>query len=633
VFLLALILLGGGSGSALAAPVSLEVITPKAVVGEELSFALKFDLDDPDVPIDVSKVVYGGQAIPYTVGTQSNSSFTMVVNGKTIRSSSSITKSYLFRLQAAKVGELTVGPFPVTVGDETYEAGPVKFTITPKPTSDNLKFLTEVVNPQAEYYPSQVVDLRCRILYRGFPGSPVIKDMTLPILRDMNFQRIAESDPDFRIPVNGGQTEIKARQGSDYYQGQRYNSLEFHLKFRLMHPGEFHFTNSIKMRVQTGRRIRQPSLFFGATLVNETRTVYADSPPLNIRVRELPTDNVPDSFNGAIGTFKIKVTPSSDTAIRVGDPITLNIEISGRGTWEFVKCPPIAKESAISDYFVVSSEPVVGEVNDSRTAKSFSVRLRVKSKTVKEIPPIAFTYFDISRQRYVTVTSKPVPITVFAASHTAKIVDFNTPEDKETTKEAKKQSTPPPAAPKGKEKLLGDTNQKPICPVLPPLVEISDNVPLSQTLKNQAPDYRLLWLAAGPLALVFALYLLLLYRRMGVNEARQARQLSSKAHKKLLKELKKLHGKHADSKAMARVLGQRLASFMEERFSRKFTELDAETFKKLEEAGEISPECGRRLLGVMERIDNQRYRAGSSSRLSPETLLNETIEELRKCDL
>ena len=631
LFLLQIILMPGIS---FAGPVELEILTPEAVVGENLSFSLKFSLEDENAVVDVSQVKYQGAALPYQVTNRSSSSFTMIVNGKTVRSSSDIVRSYVFSLPTVNVGELILPEFSVSLDGKTYQVGPISFRVLAKPTSENLKFLVAIANPQSYYYPSQVIDLKCQILYRNFPGAPAIENISLPILHDSHFQLIPDDRPNFTLPTDGQQTGVNATQGKINYQGKQFNSMAFHLKLRLMQPGDFQFANNIKMVVETGKRRRQSSFFFGPNIVNETAPLFADSPPLNIRVLELPDKNVPPSFNGAIGQFKIEVTPSSDTAIRVGDPITLAIEISGRGTWEFVKCPPLYKDTNITDYFIVSQEPVIGEVNSSKTSKSFSVRLRVKSKTVKEIPAIAFTYFDLMSRKYVTVHSAPVPITVFAASQTAKITDFNTPKpippsQENNVSDSAEQPTPGNQA---NSKTTDENKLGVIQPILPPLVEIADNFPTSETRTNQAPIYSKLFFALGPLAAVFLLYLIRLFKGRSVSKEKIAKYRSSKAYDNLLSELRKTKT-DTDIASFSRALGQRIHTFIEERFLCCLTIIDATTLGSLADQGKVSQHTAKQLLDIVEQIDQQRYGTHSDRESTPGQLLKETIEALEKCNL
>jgi hypothetical protein len=620
-------------GQALAGPVEVEMIKNEAIVGESLSFALKFSLEDDDETIDISNVKYNGVALPYEVRSQSSSSFTMVINGKTVRSSSDIIKSYIFTLPAETVGTLVLPEFSVAIGKDIYRVKPLSFQVLDRPISDDLQFLLTVSNPQQFYYPSQVIDLNCRILYRNFSGPPGIADISLPIMKNMSFELLPADQPNFELIINGQRNTLQAQQGMETLKGQTYNSLQFNLKFRLMNPGNFEFANSIKMIVETGKVYRQRSLFFGTELVKETKPLFADSLPLKISVLELPDKDVPVSFNGAIGTFKIKVTPSSDTAIRVGDPITLLIEISGRGTWEFVKSPPIDKVPAITDYFIVSQEPVVGEVNEGQNMKSFSVRLRVKSKTVQEIPPIPFTYFNLSSRKYVTVYSEPVPIKVFESAGRAQITDFNAPLPDESTgvssssdrSAAGSQAAPAAIGTKGLT--------APAEPRLPALIQIADNVPVSQTKENHAPQYRNLWFALLPLLGVFAFFLTKLYRERDVSEGAAAKRASQMAYKHFQQAIQQLDQSGNDLPAFCRSLGRCVHQYLQERFICSLPYIDEQSLQPLIDQGNIKKDAAQALLAIVEEIDLHRYAADVAATSQASKLLKATVEAIKKCDI
>ena len=618
---------------AVADPVEVEMIKNEAIVGESLSFALKFTLEDENETIDVSNAKYNGVALPYEVRSQSSSSFTMIINGKTVRNSSDIIKSYIFTIPAETVGRLVLPEFSVSVGKNSYRVGSLTFNVLGRPVSEDLQFLVTVNNPQKFYYPSQVIDLNCRVLYRNFPGTPKIADISLPILKNMSFELLPADNPNFELIINGQRTSVQAQQGTERLKGQTYNSLGFNLKFRLMSHGEFEFDNSLKMLVETGKVYRQRALFFGTELVRETKPLFADSAPLKISVLELPDKDVPVSFNGAIGTFKIKVTPSSDTAIRVGDPITLLIEISGRGTWEFVKSPPINKVPAITDYFIVSQESVVGEVSESGNMKTFTVRLRVKSKTVKEIPPIPFTYFNLSSRKYVTVYSDPVPITVFESAGSAQITDFNAPPPEET---AGGDSAHDSSASGSREVPQTGTVQgqtEPAAPVLPPLIEIADNVPLSQTRANHAPHYVYLWFAFLPLAGVFVFFLIKLYRQRDISESAVAKQKSQMAYKRFRKAIDQLDQSGSDLPAFCRSLGRCVHQYLQERFTCSLPYIDEQSLQPLIDQGQMSRDAARELLSIVDEIDQYRYAADVSGTTQTSRLVNATVETIKKCDI
>src|SRR5205823_2717047 len=70
----------------------------------------------------------------------------------------------------------------------------------------------------------------------------------------------------------------------------------------------------------------------------QRKQITAHSDTVVMNVMPLPAENRPATFNGAVGNFDIKVT-ASPTNLSVGDPITLQIQVQGRGSFDSVKLP------------------------------------------------------------------------------------------------------------------------------------------------------------------------------------------------------------------------------------------------------------------------------------------------------
>ncbi|MEI6194578.1 MAG: BatD family protein, partial [Verrucomicrobiota bacterium] len=70
----------------------------------------------------------------------------------------------------------------------------------------------------------------------------------------------------------------------------------------------------------------------------EQRQVSLASDQLTVQALPLPTQSVPTDYNGAIGNFSLNVT-AGPTNLTVGDPITVRVQISGRGALDAVTLP------------------------------------------------------------------------------------------------------------------------------------------------------------------------------------------------------------------------------------------------------------------------------------------------------
>ena len=132
-------------------------------------------------------------------------------------------------------------------------------------------------------------------------------------------------------------------------------------------------------------------------------------------VRPLPQANRPASFAGAIGSgFAIELQ-ASRTVVSVGDPIELIIRVRGDGPLTGLGLPPLAGPQALPvAHFTVPDGSPAGVVDDDG-GKRFEVTARVKSAEVREIPSIAFAYFDPAAGEYRIARSQPIALSVDAA--------------------------------------------------------------------------------------------------------------------------------------------------------------------------------------------------------------------------
>ncbi len=622
ILLIATIILS--AGTVFADSVDIEYMDRECVVGESLFFNVKINIDSDKSGakhIDVSKVTLNNIPLKYEIRETSNSSFTVVINGRTVNKSSGVVKNYIFEIPTSKVGVLTLDPFEIKVGNKTYTSDQLRFNVLPKPRSSDLLFKTRLKNLQTVYYPTQVIEIENKIYFRNFPGSPSIQNIHLPILQHKSFSLIPAENTNWEAIINDQRFNVKPKQGEEVINGKKYNFFAFNLKFRLMESGHFSFDNHIRILVETGKVTRQRG-FFGTQLVKEQKVLYADSAPFKMVVRNLPNENVPPSFNGAIGDFKIKVIPSSDTDVKVGDPITLLIEISGRGTWEFVKSPPIHKIPEITDYFKVSHDPVPGEVSEDNSSKTFNVRMRVKSKTVDKIPPIPFTFFNLLKEKYVTIYSNPFPISVFDTQSKVSVVDYSLREKKQKASEKEQKSF---------EQIRMD--KEVFKPRLPELIQISDNVSGPILYEDHSAHYQRIIYALIPFVVVAMLFLVNMYKNRNVSSKERAMVKSRKAYKRFLANVSSLEKRSLDSPVLYRDLGRNILTFMEERYGVSTAELNGNFFNQLIDMQAITREGAEALTKICEEVDYRRY---SPAKFDPEvakTLLKKTKGVLKGCQI
>ncbi|MEP4079477.1 hypothetical protein [Haloferula sp.] len=134
-------------------------------------------------------------------------------------------------------------------------------------------------------------------------------------------------------------------------------------------------------------------------------------PPLLIDSHPLPP-GAPDGFEDAIGRFELSVT-ASETEVREGDPVNVNIIVRGDGNLDTLNVPKPIDEDGWKLY------PASPQQRDDRRASTGFTMFRQFMRPLQpqsEIPPFRLVYFDPDQKAYATLLSNPIPLTVTPAS-------------------------------------------------------------------------------------------------------------------------------------------------------------------------------------------------------------------------
>ena len=141
----------------------------------------------------------------------------------------------------------------------------------------------------------------------------------------------------------------------------------------------------------------------------------AEGEQQRLTVRPLPQAGRPPTFVNAIGEgFAIDVR-ASRTVVSVGEPIELDISLRGAAPLTGLSLPPLDGPGALpAGLFGVPEGSLAGTVDEETGTKHFPVTVRIRSAEVREIPSLAFSYFDPRAGEYRTVRSEPIAVSVGA---------------------------------------------------------------------------------------------------------------------------------------------------------------------------------------------------------------------------
>ena len=144
---------------------------------------------------------------------------------------------------------------------------------------------------------------------------------------------------------------------------------------------------------------------------SEQREVKFSSETTTIDVKPLPP-NAPPSFSGAVGHFALTTEVKPKTA-QVGDPLTVNANISGRGNFDRVNAPSLENDKGWHTYPPSANFKADDDIGISGT-KSFELVL-TPNEAKKAVPPLIFSYFDPLKEGYVTLKGDKMPVLVEGA--------------------------------------------------------------------------------------------------------------------------------------------------------------------------------------------------------------------------
>jgi BatD DUF11 like domain len=328
---------------------------------------------------------------------------------------------YIYTILPLKPGTFTIPPQTIRVGSSSLHTPALKLNVsdspnrstrsnqTAQPANTNQLAFAELIVPKKSAFVGEIVPAEIRL---GFDPRAHPKLIDGPEISGQGF------------------TAQKLQQGGENLEtinGRTYDVVTFKTAIAAARAGKFDL-GPVKAKVQVltprapgTRRSRSPFDLFNLDdpfsdpffsdpfgQFGERREVEINSEPIAFEVKPLPA-NAPASFSGAIGNFTM-TTEAKPKSVQVGDPITITSSISGRGNFDRVGAPTLEDEHGWHKYPPSSKFKQDDEVGISGT-KTFEMVLSPNEKK-QSIPLLAFSYFDPVKERYMTLHSDPIAITV-----------------------------------------------------------------------------------------------------------------------------------------------------------------------------------------------------------------------------
>ena len=333
------------------------------------------------------------------IGGPNQSISTKYVNGER-----SFSKTYSYFLQPLRKGSLRIKQASIEIDGEEYKSLPIDVIIT-----DSVDQPSDSVT---QYYNDEDIELRALISktspYVNEPITIVYKLYYKAPIRVSNAQETETPkykdfwNQDIKIPQLKIQSEI--------YKGQNYNVVEW--KKVVLYPQKSGLLEisplsiNLMLDVPTDKRD-----FFGNIIIDQT-SQFISTGTRRINVKQLPLNNMPSSFTGAVGEFEFDVILDK-SSLRATESFQAELKVKGRGNLKLFDLPDLLVPGSMELFEPQREESIntnLSGMNGSVT-KLFTVIPRFQGSF--PIEQVEFSYFDPKLEKYKILKSPRLTIDVY----------------------------------------------------------------------------------------------------------------------------------------------------------------------------------------------------------------------------
>ncbi len=193
-----------------------------------------------------------------------------------------------------------------------------------------------------------------------------------------------------------------------------------------------------QVRKQTRTRTGDPffddffnDAFFNSGIANVEKNLKSN--PLVINARPLPEEGKPADFSGAVGSYTFR-TEVDKTRLKTNEAVTLKCTVSGKGNIQLIDKMNVIVPPDFENY----DPKVTSDIQTSAagvTGNQIFEYLLIPRKPGKfTIKPITFSYYDLDKKRYVTLTSPEFTLEVEKGSGDSQAVMTYSGANKEEIK-------------------------------------------------------------------------------------------------------------------------------------------------------------------------------------------------------
>ena len=318
----------------------------------------------------------------------------------------SFSKTYTYFLTPKMKGKVTIGQAIVTIGGEIYKTTPVEIEVT-----------NSVKKPNDPNNVDNVVDGNIHLVAEVSKSAPYLNEGITVIYKLYFRNPISVSDvSELESPSYGdfwshlikiGRAEINMR-GS--YKGEPYNEVIW--RKAVLYPQKTGklvlepLTLNLSLSIPSNRRD-----LFGRRIMTQTQKTITTGEKV-IAVKDLPQNNKPENFSGAVGQFDFDVILNKDL-LKASESFQAKIKVKGKGNLKLFNLPAINVPNTLEVYEPEHDEKVKITISGMQGTIEDNYTIVPQFQGKYPIPSIQFSYFDPKSKSYKILKSQDLIVDVF----------------------------------------------------------------------------------------------------------------------------------------------------------------------------------------------------------------------------
>jgi hypothetical protein len=312
-----------------------------------------------------------------------------------INSNLTVSLTHRYLISPTRIGELQIPAIEVLVDGKRYQTPPLKLKVLDVGQDP-------AANAPAAAGPSSEIELPKRPVYVG-ESFPVEVRLLVPSEIRWRIERMPEFETDSftKTPFQQPQQRQEKRDGKDF-EICNFRTTLTAVKSGSVPLGPLTFNIQAAMPKKKVNNAANPlgAFFDGFPFDNQPTALQERKvilPQQTVEIRELPAENKPDTFRGAIGRFRFS-SSTSQGKVKFGEPLVVTLQVEGEGNFDRIEAPPLLEPEGWRAY---PAEASFAKSDDTglRGVKTFRIAL-VPEKAHTRTPQFEFASFDPSSATY-----------------------------------------------------------------------------------------------------------------------------------------------------------------------------------------------------------------------------------------